>query len=347
MSESCAVVSGILGQDGSYLARDLLADGYRVFGLVSESHSDSSWRHQKLGISDHKNLKLLQLDISSSGQVSDFLSEMQPDEIYNLASHSFVSDSQSFPQQTAMVTAFAVINFLEAIHQVSRKTRFFQAGSSEMFGDAESAPQNELSKFLPRNIYGSAKVFAHNVCENYRQNSGLFVASGILFNHESPLRGEQFVSRKITRQVAKIKLKQQNELRIGNLSSLRDWGFAPEYVQAMRRTLSHEAPDNFVIASGVATSVRDFINFAFSAVGIDAVFEGSGLSEVGINRETGEQIVSVDPDFYRASETVTLVGDPQKARSVLGWRAQTSVSEIVRIMVEEDLASMRSNLSES
>jgi GDPmannose 4,6-dehydratase len=347
MSASSAIVSGVCGQDGSYLARDLLADGYRVFGVVSDLRSDSSWRHSKLGISDHKNLVLVKLDISNSGQVHDFLAEIQPDEIYNLASHSFVADSQSHPQQTTLVTAFAVVNLLEAVHRVSKKTRFFQAGSSEMFGEAESSPQNELSKFSPRNIYGSAKVFAHNVSENYRQNCGLFVSSGILFNHESPLRGEQFVSRKITRQVAKIKQNQQKDLRIGNLSSLRDWGFAPEYVQAMKMILGHDSPESFVVASGVATSVRDFVKFAFSAVGIDIVFDGSGLSEVGRDLKTGEELVSVDPDFYRDSEAVTLVGNPQKAKSVLGWGAQTSVAEIVRIMVEEDMDSIRNNLSKN
>jgi GDPmannose 4,6-dehydratase len=209
-----------------------------------------------------------------------------------------------------------------------------------MFGAADSSPQNEDSKFSPRNIYGSAKVFAHNVTENYRQNNNLFASAGILYNHESPLRGEEFVTRKITRQVAKIKLKKQSELRIGNLSSLRDWGFAPEYAQAMRLVLGHDSPDTFVIASGVATSVRDFVKFAFSAVDIEVAFEGSGLAEVGVDQKTGEQIVSVDSDFYRPSETVTLVGDPEKAERILGWRAKTKISEIVGIMVQEDLDSI-------
>jgi GDPmannose 4,6-dehydratase len=347
MSAPSAVVTGISGQDGSYLARDLLSDGYRVFGVVSDSHSGASWRHSKLRIADHENLELLKLDISNPVQVTDFLAQVRPDEIYNLASHSFVADSQNFPQKTTMVSGYAVVNLLEAINQVSRTTKFFQAGSSEMFGAAESSPQNEKSKFSPRNIYGSAKVFAHNVTENYRQNSNLFASAGILYNHESPLRGEEFVTRKITRQVAKIKLNKQSELRIGNLSSLRDWGFAPEYAQAMRLVLGHDSPDTFVIASGVATSVRDFVKFAFSAVDIEVAFEGSGLAEVGVDQKTGKQVISVDSDFYRPSETVTLVGDPEKAERILGWTAKTKISEIVGIMVQEDLDSIVTDESKS
>lgn len=342
MSNRVALITGIHGQDGSYLARVLLDDGYSVFGTSRAANSSGNWRLRRLGIADHKNLELIQLDITSPIETSKLIQHLQPDEIYNLASHSYVADSQTFPQQTTLVTAFAPVNILESISQFSGKTRFFQAGSSEMFGTAASSPQNEGSDFSPRNIYGSAKVFAESATVNYRETKGIFSASGILFNHESPLRGEEFVTRKITRQVAKIKASKSDQLKIGNLSALRDWGYAPEYVQAMRLILGHNNPETFVLSSGVATSVRDFVIAAFNAIDLDVVFEGEGLSEIGFDNASGRQILSVDAAFYREAETVTLVGDPSKADRVLGWKAETPVWDIVRIMVEEDLIALNS-----
>jgi GDPmannose 4,6-dehydratase len=340
MSSRVALITGIHGQDGSYLAQLLLDDGYSVFGTSRPGATSSNWRLRRLGIAEHKNLNLIHLDITSPDETTNLIKQIQPDEIYNLASHSYVADSQTFPQQTTMVTAVAPINILESISQFSKKTRFFQAGSSEMFGAATSSPQNEDSDFHPRNIYGSAKVFAQSATVNYRETKGIFSASGILFNHESPLRGEEFVTRKITRQVAKIKSNQADQLKIGNLSALRDWGYAPEYVEAMRLILAHTDPETFVLSSGVATSVRDFVKAAFSAIDMDVVFEGQGLEEVGFDRSSGRQILSIDPAFYREAESVTLVGDPSKAERVLGWKAETQVWDIVRIMVEEDLVSL-------
>jgi GDPmannose 4,6-dehydratase len=337
MSRPKALITGITGQDGSYLAKSLLNDGYDVFGTSGPSGLKAPWRFESLGIAKHENLKMLSWDITSPDETNRIISELQPKEIFNLASHSFVADSLFNPQKTTLVSGFAPINIMEAIGTSSRDTKFFQAGSSEMFGAATSAPQNEESSLFPRNIYGSAKVFAHSATVNYRQNRDLFTASGILYNHESPLRGSEFVTKKITSNVAKVRLNQLDQLRIGNLSSLRDWGYAPEYVEAMRLIVGHERPETFVIASGVATTVRDFVKAAFNAIDIDISFEGSGLLEIGYEAGSGRKLVSVEKEFYRESEEVTLVGDSDKARRLLGWKAETTVEEIVGLMVRHDL----------
>lgn len=340
MTSPKALITGITGQDGSYLALSLLNDGYEVFGTSGASGSLPKWRFQALGIAGHPKLKLLDWDISNPDQTLEVISEIKPNELYNLASHSFVSDSLFNPQLTALVSGLAPINIMESIGTASPETRFFQAGSSEMFGTADSAPQSETSSFLPRNIYGSAKVFAHSATVNYRENRDLFSTSGILYNHESPLRGTEFVTRKITSTVAKVKLNQVDQLRIGNLSSLRDWGYAPEYVEAMRLILGYSAPETFVISSGVATTVRDFVRSAFNALDMEIEFEGNGLSEVGYEPSSGRKLVSVEKEFYRESESVTLVGDSSKASRLLGWRSKTPVAEIVSLMVREDLDSL-------
>jgi GDPmannose 4,6-dehydratase len=337
MSSPTALITGITGQDGSFLARDLLESGYVVFGTSGSSSPLSNWRFQELGISDNPNLKFVSWDITNPEQTLEIVGETKPNEIYNLASHSFVVDSIFNPQKTTQVSAYAVVNILEAIASSSPETKFFQAGSSEMFGNSPSSPQNENSVFAPRNIYGSAKAFAHFASVNYRENRGVFSTAGILYNHESPLRGSEFVTKKITSTVAKIKLDQTAKLSIGNLSSVRDWGYAPEYVQAMRMVIGHDKPDTFVIASGTATTVRDFVRQAFNAVGIEIEFEGSGLEEVGYERATGRILVSVDTDFFRESEAVALVGDASKAQKLLGWSSKTPVAEITNIMVKHDL----------
>jgi GDPmannose 4,6-dehydratase len=342
MSRPKALITGITGQDGSYLALSLLNDGYEVFGTSGSSITAPKWRFQALGIADHQNLKLLDWDITNPDQTHDVIGETKPDELYNLASHSFVADSLFNPQRTTLVSGLAPINIMESIGSASPDTRFFQAGSSEMFGTADSAPQSETSRFSPRNIYGSAKVFAHSATLNYRENRQLFSASGILYNHESPLRGSEFVTKKITSTVAKVKMNQVDQLRIGNLSSLRDWGYAPEYVEAMRLILGHPTPETFVISSGVTTTVRDFVRSAFNALDMEIEFEGSGINETGYEPTTGRRLVSVEKEFYRESEKVTLVGDSSKASALLGWKAKTPVSEIVSIMVRQDLESLLS-----
>lgn len=337
MQQKRALISGISGQDGSYLARDLLQEGYRVFGSSGTRWNPLNSRLAKLKIIDHPMITFVDWDITSEKDTEKVIQDTEPDELYNLASKSFVADSNFNTQSTTLVTAYAPINMMEAIAKFSPNTRFFQAGSSEMFGTADAAPQSENSSFSPRNIYGSAKVFSHLATVNYRENRQLFSASGILYNHESPLRGDEFVTKKITSTVAKVKLNQVDQLRIGNLSSLRDWGYAPEYVEAMRLILGYSVPETFVISSGVATTVRDFVRSSFNALDMEIKFEGSGLSEVGYEPSTGKKLVSVEQEFYRESENVTLVGDSSKASQLLGWKAKTPVSEIVSIMVRDDL----------
>jgi GDPmannose 4,6-dehydratase len=332
-----AIITGVSGQDGSFLARSLLNDGYEVFGTSGSGKTPDMWRLRSLGIENHPKLKILDWDITNPIETQKLISEIKPSEIYNLASSSFVADSLFNPQNTTLVSGFAPVNIMEAITSVSPDSRFFQAGSSEMFGLAESSPQNEQSGFSPRNIYGSAKVFAHSATMNYRDNRNLFTTSGILYNHESHLRGKEFVTRKITSAVAKIKLNQIEELKIGNLSSQRDWGYAPEYVEAMRLILSHDTPETFVISSGVPSTVRSFVESAFSAVDIEVFFEGQGLMEVGYEKSTGRKLVSVNKEVYRESEDVTLVGDSSKIKTTLGWHAKTKVAEIVDLMVKSDL----------
>lgn len=337
MSNPKVIITGVSGQDGSFLAKSLLDEGYAVLGTSGSKKPSALWRLNELGIVDHQNLTILDWDITNPEQTRQIIEDIRPVELYNLASHSFVGDSLFNPQNTTLVSALAPINIMEAINSVSPETKFFQAGSSEMFGSAASSPQDEDSVFSPRNIYGSAKAFAHSATLNYRINRNLFTASGILYNHESHLRGSEFVTRKITSSAVKVKLKLINQLRIGNLSSQRDWGYAPEYVEAMRRILGHDSPEVFVVATGVATTVRSFVEAAFNALEIDLVFEGHGLFEVGFDKRSGQEIVTVDKEFYRESESVTLVGDPSKARNLLGWHSQTSVKEIVNMMVSHDL----------
>ena len=336
-----ALITGINGQDGAYLAYSLLNSGYEVFGTSGSTAKSKNWRLEALGIADNESLTLLDWDITDANQTQSLLTELKPDEIYNLASHSFVGDSLFEPQVTTLVSGFAPVSIMDALATSCPSARFFQAGSSEMFGNATSSPQNEDSGFFPRNIYGTAKVLAHSATVNYRQTGGLFTASGILYNHESPLRGSEFVTKKITSTVAKVKLNQVEQLKIGNLSSLRDWGYAPEYVEAMRLIVGHPKPETFVISSGVATSVRDFVKAAFNALDIDISFEGSGIHEVGYETNSGRKLVSVEKEFYRESEAVTLVGDSGKAHKLLGWKAETPVEEIVGLMVRQDFDDLK------
>jgi GDPmannose 4,6-dehydratase len=336
-----ALITGIMGQDGSYLADSLLQDGYLVYGAHRGPSNQPNWRLENLKIADHPNLNLFATDITDPNAMRKAITEIRPDEVYNLASHSFVADSNMNPYQTSVVTGLGVVNILQAISEISPETRFFQAGSSEMFGNCLTYPQNEESPFSPRNIYGSAKVFAHMVSVNFREIANLFSSSGILFNHESPLRGHEFVTRKITRSVAKINLGQAEVLKLGNLSSIRDWGYAPEYVYAMRLILGHDKPETFVISSGVMTTVREFVEASFNALDKDIIFEGEGLGEIGVDAQDGKVLVRVDEEFFREAEAIPLVGDSTKAKNVLGWNSQTKVSEIARLMVEQDLRNLR------
>lgn len=333
-----ALVTGISGQDGAYLSQILLGEGYSVTGVSRDPSPRTNWRLVELGLFDHPELNVVECDLSDPAQTSNLLSQLKPDEVYNLASHSFVSDSQDLAYKTAIVSGISVLNLLEAIKQKSPKSRFVQAGSSELFGNANESPQNELSRFLPRNLYATSKLLAHHAVLNYRDNSSIFAANAILYNHESPLRDAQFVTRKVSRAVAEISSNRRQSMEIGNLSATRDWGYAPEYAIAMHRVVKHSEPETFVIASGRATTVREFVRLAFEVVGLQVVFTGNGTEEKGFDAKTGRELVSTNPQFFREAERIPLLGDPSKASQALGWKADTQVGEIVRQMVESDVA---------
>jgi GDPmannose 4,6-dehydratase len=333
-----ALITGISGQDGAYLSEKLISDCYTVFGISRDPSPQTNWRLRHLGLIDHPNLHIIKCDLAIPQQTNELISDLKPAEVYNLASHSFVSNSQNFAYQTAMVSGIAALNLLEAISKKSPHSKFVQAGSSELFGNAEQSHQNEHSRFRPINVYASAKLFAHSVVLNYRDNLGIFAANAILYNHESPLRDEQFVTRRISQAVAQISKKNLQKLEIGNLSATRDWGYAPEYAMALRQVLNHSEPDTFVIATGRATTVREFVRLAFEVVGIEVFFEGTGKQERGIHAKTGREIVSINSQFYRDAEQIPLLGNPSKAAQMLGWKAETSVEQTVRLMVEADLA---------
>jgi GDPmannose 4,6-dehydratase len=337
VSSSKAVITGITGQDGAYLAKLLIAQGFEVYGVAKSLERDRLWRLSELGLIDHPKLHLSAWTIENPDLVNSFVQETNPNTLYNLASHSSVVDSAKIPYITGMVTGVASINLLEAISSHSPDTRFFQAGSSEMFGTPRSAPQDEQSYFAPRSIYGSAKLMAFWAAENYKMQKGLFASTGILYNHESPLRSPEYVTRKISQSVARIKTGKQEYLELGNLSASRDWGFAPEYVSAMQLTLDYHEPRNFVIASGRSSTVRDFVRWSFAAAGIAITFEGVGIEEKGYDQKTGALRVKVASDVYRVDEKIPLVGNPESLAETLGWRADKTAKQVAQMMVESDL----------
>ena len=332
-----AIVTGITGQDGAYLTQLLLQKGYAVYGTYRRTSSVNFWRLAELGIADHPNLSLVEYDLTDLSSTIRLLEKAKAQEIYNLAAQSFVGVSFEQPITTAEITGVGALNLLEAIRTVDTSIRFYQASTSEMFGKVQAVPQDESTPFYPRSPYGVAKLFAHWSTINYRESYGIFGASGILFNHESPLRGKEFVTRKITDAIARIKLGVQDSLELGNLDAERDWGYAAEYVEGMWRMLQAEEPDTFVLATGRTVAVREFVRLACAAVGLSIEFEGEGESEIGVDRATGKAIVRVNPDFYRPAEVDLLVGDASKAMDALGWRAKTSLEDLCGLMVEADL----------
>jgi len=332
-----AVVTGITGQDGAYLAELLLDLGYAVHGTYRRTSSVNFWRIDELGIRNHPNLELVEYDLTDIGTSIALVQRTQPDEIYNLAAQSFVGVSFDQPTTTAHITGLGALNLLEAVRLVNPKTRFYQASTSEMFGKVQSVPQAESTPFYPRSPYGVAKLFAHWMTVNYRESYGIFGASGILFNHESPLRGREFVTRKITDAAAKIKLGELQALELGNLDAKRDWGYAKEYVEGMYRMLQAAEPDTFVLATNRTETVRDFVRMAFRAVDIELEFRGSGVDEQGIDVRTGKPVVRVNPRYYRPAEVDLLIGDASKAKAALGWEPKTTLEELCRMMVEADL----------
>ncbi len=340
-----AVVTGITGQDGAYLAELLLEKGYKVHGTYRRTSSVNFWRIEELGIENHPNLHLVEYDLTDLSASIRLLQQTEATEVYNLAAQSFVGVSFEQPATTAEITGIGPLNLLEAIRIVNPKIRFYQASTSEMFGKVQAIPQKEETPFYPRSPYGVAKLYAHWMTINYRESYGIFGCSGILFNHESPLRGREFVTRKITDSVAKIKLGKLDMLELGNMDAKRDWGFAKEYVEGMWRMLQAEVPDTFVLATNRTETVRDFVSLAFAAVGYQLRFEGKDENEVGIDTETGKVLVRVNPKFYRPAEVELLIGDPQKAKDVLGWEPKTTLEELCKMMVEADLKRNKAGFS--
>lgn len=331
------IVTGITGQDGAYLAQLLLEKGYKVYGTYRRTSSVNFWRIEELGIKDHPNLHLVEYDLTDLSSSIRLLQKSEATEVYNLAAQSFVGVSFEQPVTTAEITGLGAVNLLEAIRIVNPKIRFYQASTSEMFGKVQAIPQVKSTPFYPRSPYGVAKLYAHWMTVNYRESYGIFGSSGILFNHESPLRGREFVTRKITDSVAKIKLGKLDVLELGNLDAKRDWGFAKEYVEGMWRMLQADEPDTFVLATNRTETVRDFVSMAFKGAGITVDFKGETENETAVDVATGRTVMRVNPKFYRPAEVELLIGDPARAKEKLDWAPTTTLEELCQMMVEADL----------
>ncbi|MFZ5745361.1 MAG: GDP-mannose 4,6-dehydratase [Pseudomonadota bacterium] len=340
-----AIITGISGQDGAYLAELLLGKGYTVYGTYRRTSSVNFWRIEELGVAGHPNLKLVEYDLTDMSSSIRLLQTTGATEVYNLAAQSFVGVSFDQPVTTAEITGIGALNLLEAIRIVNPAIRFYQASTSEMFGKVQAIPQTETTPFWPRSPYGVAKLYAHWITVNYRESYGIFGSSGILFNHESPLRGREFVTRKITDSVAKIKLGKQDCLELGNLDAKRDWGFAKEYVEGMWRMLQADQPDTYVLATNRTETVRDFVSMAFKAAGIEVEFRGKDVEETAVDAATGKTVMRINPQFHRPAEVDLLIGDPAKAKAELGWEPQTTLEELCRMMVEADLRRNQANMS--
>ncbi len=336
--EKRALITGIRGQDGAYLAKLLLEKGYEVWGADRRSGDLSNWRLKELGI--ERDVNLIYMDLLEFTNIFRVIDKVRPDEVYNLAAQSFVGVSFEQPILTSEVDAIGVLRLLEALRTLKPDTKFYQASTSEMFGKVKEIPQNEETPFHPRSPYGVAKLYGHWITVNYRESFGMFACSGILFNHESPLRGLEFVTRKITHSLARIRYGLQEKLILGNLEAKRDWGYAPEYVEAMWLMLQQDKADDYVVATGETHSVREFVERAGKVAGFDIEWEGEGVNTKGIDRKSGKVIVEVSPEFYRPAEVDLLVGDPAKAERVLGWKPKVKFETLVEIMMEADLRRM-------
>jgi len=332
-----AIVTGVSGQDGAYLAENLLGRGYTVYGTYRRTSSVNFWRMEELGILENPNLKLVEYDLTDLGSAIRLLTSSEATEIYNLAAQSFVGVSFDQPITTGHITGLGAAYLLEAIRIVNPKIKFYQASTSEMFGKVQAVPQREDTPFYPRSPYGVAKLYAHWLTINYRESYDIFGCSGILFNHESPLRGREFVTRKITDAVAKIHLGKLENIELGNMDAKRDWGFAKDYVEGMRLMLQHDIPDTYVLATNRTETVRDFVEMSFKQTGVNIDWAGSGEDEVGRNRATGKVVVRINPQFYRPAEVELLIGDPSKAKADLGWEPTTTLEELCAMMVDADI----------
>ena len=336
MASKSAFITGITGQDGSYLAELLLAKDYEVHAILRRSSVFTTERIEH--ILDHPRLHTYHGDLTDSSNLHRLLAKIQPDEVYNLGAQSHVAVSFEVPEYTAEVDAVGTIRLLDAIRDMGIKARFYQASTSELFGGVPGTePQNEQTQFYPKSPYGAAKLYAYWVTVNYREFYGLFACNGILFNHDSPRRGKTFVTKKITQAVARIAHGRQDVLKLGNLSAQRDWGYAPEYVEMMWMSLQHDRPLDLVAATGISYSVRDFATMAFAHAGFELEWTGTGEEEKGVDRRSGRTLVEIDPIYYRPSEVEILRGDASKAKRELGWGAKTDLASLVKIMIEHDM----------
>jgi GDPmannose 4,6-dehydratase len=332
-----AVITGITGQDGAYLTSLLLSKGYRVYGTYRRTSTVNFWRLEELRAASHPNLELVEYDLTDLSSTIRLLQTSEATEVYNLAAQSFVGVSFEQPITTSEITGLGATNLLEAIRIVNPDIRFYQASTSEMFGKVQSIPQNENTPFYPRSPYGVAKLYAHWMTVNYRESYDIFASSGILFNHESPLRGKEFVTRKITDAVAKIKLGKLGVLELGNIDAKRDWGYAGDYVEGMWRILQAEKPDTYVLATNRTQSVREFVTMAFHAAGIMLNWQGENENETATNATNGDLMVRINPKFYRPAEVQLLIGNAQKAKDELNWEPSTTLEQLCTMMVEADI----------
>ena len=333
-----ALITGITGQDGAYLANYLIKEKkYKVFGSFRRSSSMNLWRIEELGLTDDPSFSLIEHDLTDLGSSIRVIDKCKPDEVYNLAAQSFVGVSFDQPVTTSEITALGALNLLESIRIVNAKIKFYQASSSEMFGKVQENPQNENTPFYPRSPYGVSKLYAHWMTINYRESYDIFGTSGILFNHESPLRGKDFVTRKISDAVARIHLGKLDKFYLGNLNSRRDWGFALDYVKGMHLMVQAKKPDTFVLATGNTFSIRDFLFEAFKAIDKEIIFKGNGIDEIGVDSKTNNEVLKIDPNFFRPSEVDVLRGNYDKAKKVLGWEPKTDFQSLVQMMVENDI----------
>ncbi|HAF42849.1 GDP-mannose 4,6-dehydratase [Sphingobium sp. GW456-12-10-14-TSB1] len=332
-----AIVTGISGQDGAYLAENLLNRGYTVYGTYRRTSSVNFWRIDELGITDNPNLKLVEYDLTDMGSAIRLIETSEATEVYNLAAQSFVGVSFDQPITTGQITGLGAAYLLEAIRTVNKKIRFYQASTSEMFGKVQAIPQKEDTPFYPRSPYGVAKLYAHWLTVNYRESFDIFGTSGILFNHESPLRGREFVTRKITDTVAKIAHGKAEMLELGNLDAKRDWGYAKDYVEGMRLMLQHDTPDTYVLATNRTETVRHFVELAFAQIGVTLEWSGKDENEIGVDAKSGKTRVRINPAFYRPAEVDLLIGDPGKAERELGWKPVVELEELTKLMVEADM----------
>lgn len=340
-----AIVTGITGQDGAYLADSLLKKGYQVYGTYRRSSTVNFWRIDALNVRSHAAFALIEHDITDLGSCIRLIEKCQADEVYHLAAQSFVGVSFDQPVATSEITGLGTTNMLEAIRIVNPRTRFYQASSSEMFGLVQAVPQSETTPFYPRSPYGVAKLYAHWMTVNYRESYGLFATSGILFNHESPLRGKEFVTRKITHAVARIFHGQLDCLELGNLDASRDWGFAGDYVEGMYRMLQADEPGTYVLATQRSETVRQFVSMSFAAIGTSLEWVGTGVDERALDARTGQVRVRINPAFYRPAEVDLLIGDASLARQQLGWQASTTLEQLCERMVRADLERVESGFA--